>query len=395
MVSSEKKSNYKFIQLDLEDKENLFELCKKENFNEVCNLAAQAGVRYSIENPQAYINSNIVGFLNILEACRTFNISNLSYASSSSVYGLNEEFPFSTSSNVDHPISLYAASKKSNELMAHTYSQLYGIQSTGLRFFTVYGPWGRPDMALFIFTKAALEGKPIKVFNNGDMLRDFTYIDDIVEGISRVIDNPAKPDDKWNGKDPRPSTSSASYKIYNIGNNNPVKLMEFIEAIETKLGIEIKKEFLPLQPGDVPATYADVSDLVNDLNYMPSTSIEEGISNFIDWYKIFITIKMSLKKLQESKIAIIGLGYVGLPLAIEFAKKYPTIGFDISESRTNELNAGYDKTSEIKESDLNQAIKENNFFATTNVSEIKDCNIYIITVPTPIDNNKLPDLGLN
>lgn len=287
LVSSEKKSNYKFIQLDLEDKENLFELCKKENFNAVCNLAAQAGVRYSIENPQAYINSNIVGFLNILEACRTFNISNLSYASSSSVYGLNEEFPFSTSSNVDHPISLYAASKKSNELMAHTYSQLYGIQSTGLRFFTVYGPWGRPDMALFIFTKAALEGKPIKVFNNGDMLRDFTYIDDIVEGISRVIDNPAKPDDKWNGKDPRPSTSSASYKIYNIGNNNPVKLMEFIEAIETKLGIEIKKEFLPLQPGDVPATYADVSDLVNDLNYMPSTSIEEGISNFIDWYKNF------------------------------------------------------------------------------------------------------------
>ena len=235
-VQSSKYPNYKFVQLNLEDRKAVLELFEKEKFDKVVNLAAQAGVRYSIENPFAYIESNINGFINILEGCRHNNVKHLAYASSSSVYGLNEQMPFSTSSNVDHPMSLYAATKKSNELMAHTYSHLYNLPTTGLRFFTVYGPWGRPDMALFLFTKAALEGKTIDVFNNGDMLRDFTYIDDIVEGVVRVTDNPAKSNPNWNGKNPDPSTSSAPYKIYNIGNNNPVKLMDFIEAIEKTLG---------------------------------------------------------------------------------------------------------------------------------------------------------------
>jgi UDP-glucuronate 4-epimerase len=286
-IFSHSYDNYRFIKLNLEDKDALEALFSSEKFDAVCNLAAQAGVRYSLSNPQAYIDSNIVGFLNILESCRHYGVKNLSYASSSSVYGLNETLPFSTDDNVDHPISLYAASKKSNELMAHTYSHLFGIATTGLRFFTVYGPWGRPDMALFLFTKAALEGKPIDVFNHGEMYRDFTYIDDIVEGIVRVIDHPAKSDASWNGKEGRVSTSSAPYKIYNIGNNNPVKLMDFIEAIERKLGCSIQKNFLPLQAGDVPATYADVNDLVEDLGYRPATPIQKGIDKFIDWYMDF------------------------------------------------------------------------------------------------------------
>lgn len=278
---------YSFVKLQLEDRENLFRLFESERFDAVCNLAAQAGVRYSLTNPFAYIDANIVGFINILEACRHHDVKNLSYASSSSVYGLNEELPFSTSDNVDHPISLYAASKKSNELMAHTYSHLYGIATTGLRFFTVYGPWGRPDMALFLFTKAALEKRSIDVFNHGNMLRDFTYIDDIVEGVMRVIEHPAQPNPTWSGKTPDPSSSSAPYKIYNIGNNSPVKLMDFITAIETKLGTTIVKNMLPIQPGDVPATYADVDDLVEDLHYKPQTSIQDGINKFIDWYLEF------------------------------------------------------------------------------------------------------------
>ncbi len=292
ILTSNAHPNYHFIKLDLEDKSNMMDLFKAQKFDAVCNLAAQAGVRYSLTNPDAYIESNIVGFINILEACRHNDVKNLSYASSSSVYGLNEELPFSTDHNVDHPISLYAASKKSNELMAHTYSHLYGISTTGLRFFTVYGPWGRPDMALFLFVKAALEGKSIDVFNNGEMLRDFTYIDDIVEGVIRVIDNPTKSDPSWNGKDGRVSTSSAPYKVYNIGNNNPVKLMDFIKAIEIKLGKTIEKNMMPIQPGDVPATYADVTDLVENLNYKPETPIQEGIDNFVDWYLEFFKEKV-------------------------------------------------------------------------------------------------------
>ena len=290
LTQSSKKANYRFIKLQLEDKDNLDNLFELEQFDSVCNLAAQAGVRYSIENPMAYIDANIIGFINILESCRNNGVKNLSYASSSSVYGLNESYPFSTIDNVDHPMSLYAATKKSNELMAHTYSHLYGISTTGLRFFTVYGPWGRPDMALFLFTKAALEGRFIDVYNYGEMLRDFTYVDDIVEGVTRIIDNPAQPNPEWSGKQPDPSTSSSPYKIYNIGNNDPVKLMDFIEAIENALGKKIQKNMMPLQAGDVPETYANVDDLVRDLDYKPSTSVQKGIDNFVAWYREFFKV---------------------------------------------------------------------------------------------------------
>ncbi len=292
LLQSSKYPNYKFIKLNLEDKENLNKLFEQEKFDKVINLAAQAGVRYSLTNPDAYIDSNIVGFLNILESSRHFDIKHLTYASSSSVYGLNESQPFSTKDSVDHPISLYAASKKSNELMAHTYSHLYNIPTTGLRFFTVYGPWGRPDMALFLFTKAILEERAIDVFNYGNMQRDFTYIDDIVEGVIRVNDNPPKGNPNWSGLNPDPSSSKAPYKIYNIGNNNPVKLMDFIEALEKKIGKVAKKNMLPLQAGDVLSTYADVSDLIKDVGYKPNTTIQEGIDKFVDWYVDFFKIKL-------------------------------------------------------------------------------------------------------
>ena len=289
-VQSTKYENYRFIKFKLEDREAILKLFADEKFDMVCNLAAQAGVRYSLQNPYTYIDSNIVGFINILEGCRHGGVKHLAYASSSSVYGLNEEMPFSVHHNVDHPISLYAASKKSNELMAHTYSYLYGIPTTGLRFFTVYGPWGRPDMALFLFTKAILEGKPIDVYNNGNMQRDFTYIDDIVEGIVRVLDNPPTGNPNWSGKSPDPGTSVAPYRVYNIGNSKPVKLMDFIEAIEESLGRKAVKNFLPLQPGDVPATWADVNDLVENLDYRPNTDIKLGVKRFVEWYKgFFIT----------------------------------------------------------------------------------------------------------
>lgn len=286
-VKSSKFKNYKFIQLKLEDRDAILKLFSGEKFDKVCNLAAQAGVRYSIQNPFTYIDSNINGFLNILEGCRHNGVKHLAYASSSSVYGLNEGMPFSTSHNVDHPISLYAASKKSNELMAHTYSYLYKIPTTGLRFFTVYGPWGRPDMALFLFTKAIIDGKPIDVFNNGNMQRDFTYIDDIVEGIIRVLDNPPQGDSHWSGMQPDPGSSIAPYKVYNIGNSSPVKLIDFIEAIENAIGNKAIKNFLPLQAGDVPATWADVNDLIENFNYRPNTPIQKGVNEFINWYKGF------------------------------------------------------------------------------------------------------------
>lgn len=274
-TSSSKYSGFHFIRMDLEDREQLPKLFAKENFTVVCNLAAQAGVRYSLENPESYIDSNIVGFLNVLECCRNYNIQHLVYASSSSVYGLNKKVPFETTDPVDHPISLYAASKKSNELMAHTYSHLYGFRTTGLRFFTVYGPWGRPDMALFLFTEAIVQGNPIKVFNNGKMERDFTYIDDIVEGVTKIIE------DGYVGTSPERPT----YKIYNIGNSKSVKLMDFIEALEKSLGLEAQKEFLPMQPGDVEKTWANVDDLARDYGYTPDTLVKNGISKFVAWYK--------------------------------------------------------------------------------------------------------------
>ncbi|WP_143414827.1 NAD-dependent epimerase [Geobacillus sp. E263] len=279
-----KYDSFRFFELDLIDQSRLVDLFKTYKFETVINLAAQAGVRYSLVNPTAYINSNLVGFANILEACRHFNIQHLIYASSSSVYGSNTKMPFSEHDNVDHPVSLYAATKKSNELMAHTYSHLYGIPTTGLRFFTVYGPWGRPDMAYFSFTKNILEGKPIKVFNYGNMKRDFTYIDDIVEGIVRLIKRIPEANDSWDRSNPDPATSYAPYRIYNIGNNQPVKLMDFVETLEKLLGKKANIEFLPMQDGDVEATYADITDLHDAVGFKPSTSLEKGLQNFVDWY---------------------------------------------------------------------------------------------------------------
>ena len=280
-------NHFTFIKLDLVDREHLFSLFQQYRFTHVVNLAAQAGVRYSLQNPYAYVDSNLVGFVNILEACRRYPVKHLIYASSSSVYGANAKMPFSTSDNVDHPVSLYAARKKANELMAHTYSHLYEIPTTGLRFFTVYGPWGRPDMAYFSFTKNILEGKPIKVFNHGNMKRDFTYIDDIVEGMVRLLDQPPLPNEQWDRFRPDPSSSYAPYKIYNIGNNQPVNLLDFIETLESLLGVEAKKEFLPMQPGDVEATYADIDDLHRAVGFQPSTSIQEGLRSFVEWYKSY------------------------------------------------------------------------------------------------------------
>lgn len=282
--------NYKHIRMDISKSDQVAKLFEEYHFEAVVNLAAQAGVRYSIENPMAYVDTNIVGFANILEGCRHHKISHLVYASSSSVYGSNTTMPFSIHDNVDHPLSLYAASKKTNELMAHTYSHLYELPTTGLRFFTVYGPWGRPDMALFKFTKAILEGKKIPVFNYGNHLRDFTYIDDIVEGISRVLEKPAKSNLSWNGNEPDPGTSNAPWRIYNIGNNKPVKLMDYIEAIEEALNSKAQKELLPLQMGDVPDTYANIDDLVDDFDYKPSMDVNEGVENFILWYKEYYKV---------------------------------------------------------------------------------------------------------
>jgi UDP-glucuronate 4-epimerase len=275
---------------DLSSRTDMESLFKRYSFDAVVNLAAQAGVRYSLTNPHSYVDTNLVGFVNILEGCRHSRVKHLVYASSSSVYGANTSMPFSVHHNVDHPVSLYAASKKANELMAHTYSHLYELPTTGLRFFTVYGPWGRPDMALFLFTKAMLAGEPINVFNHGRMARDFTYIDDIVEGLYRVIFKIPEPDPNWSGDSPDPATSYCPYRVYNIGNNNKEKLLRYIEVLEDCLGIKATKNMLDMQPGDVPATYADVDDLVRDLDYKPGTSLEFGIARFVEWYKGYYTI---------------------------------------------------------------------------------------------------------
>ena len=282
--------NFTHVNINLEDREGIKHLFEKEKPQGVVNLAAQAGVRYSIENPLAYVDTNLVGFAHILEGCRHNNVEHFVYASSSSVYGSNTNMPFSIHDNVDHPLSLYAATKKANELMAHTYSNLYNLPTTGLRFFTVYGPWGRPDMALFKFTKAMLADEPIPVFNYGKHRRDFTYIDDIVEGVIRVLDRPAPPNPDWDGANPDSGTSKAPWRVYNIGNNSPVELMDYIGALEEALGVEADKEMLPLQDGDVPDTYANVDDLVKEFGYKPDMSVKQGVTNFVKWYKDFYKV---------------------------------------------------------------------------------------------------------
>ncbi len=284
------KPGFTEVRASLEDRAAVDKCFADHKPERVVNLAAQAGVRYSLENPHAYIDANVVGYLNILEGCRHHDVEHLVYASTSSVYGAHTKMPFSIHEHVDHPVSLYAATKKSNELMAHTYAHLFGLPVTGLRFFTVYGPWGRPDMALFMFTKKILAGEPIDVFNYGKHKRDFTYVDDIVEGVKRALDNVATPNENWQGDAPDSATSSAPYRIYNIGNNSPVELERYIAVLEEKLGIEAKRNLLPLQPGDVPDTYADVSDLINDVGYKPDTSIDVGIGNFVEWYKDYYKV---------------------------------------------------------------------------------------------------------
>ncbi|MBF0444903.1 MAG: NAD-dependent epimerase [Magnetococcales bacterium] len=279
------RTGFSHVNMDLEDRDGIGELFKKEKFARVVNLAAQAGVRYSLENPLAYVDTNIVGFAHLLEGCRHNGVKHFVFASSSSVYGANTNMPFSVHNNVDHPLSLYAASKKANELMAHTYAHLFRLPVTGLRFFTVYGPWGRPDMALYLFTKAILAGEAINVFNNGKMRRDFTYIDDIVEGIVRVLDRTPTPNPNWDSDNPDPATSNAPYKIYNIGNNNQVELMDYIKALEDSLGIPAKMNMMGMQPGDVPATWANVDDLMEDVGFRPQTTVQEGISRFVEWYR--------------------------------------------------------------------------------------------------------------
>ncbi|WP_199248600.1 NAD-dependent epimerase [[Phormidium] sp. ETS-05] len=281
------KPGFNFYKLDLADRPAMANFFTNHNFDVVVNLAAQAGVRYSLSNPHAYVDSNLVGFVNVLEGCRHSKVKHLVFASSSSVYGANTKIPFSVHDNVDHPVSLYAASKKANELMAHTYSHLYHLPTTGLRFFSVYGPWGRPDMALFMFTKAILAGEPINVFNYGKMRRDFTYVDDIVEGVVRVIDKIPEPNPNWSGDNPDPGTSLAPYKIYNIGNNQPVELIRFIEVLESCLGKSAEKNMMPIQPGDVPVNYANVDDLENDVGFKPNTPIEVGIKHFVNWYRAY------------------------------------------------------------------------------------------------------------
>jgi len=287
LAQLEGQPGFRFRKLDLADREAAARLFEEERFQHVVHLAAQAGVRYSLTNPHAYVDSNLVAFANVLEGCRHHGVQHLVYASSSSVYGANTRMPFSIHHNVDHPVSLYAATKKANELMAHTYSHLYRLPTTGLRFFTVYGPWGRPDMALYLFTKAIVEGRPIDVFNHGRMRRDFTYIDDIVEGVIRTMDRVPQPNPQWSGDDPDPPTSNAPYRIYNIGNNQPVELLHLISTLEECLGKEATKNMLPMQPGDVPETYADVDDLTRDVGFKPSTPIEEGVAKFVEWYRSY------------------------------------------------------------------------------------------------------------
>ncbi|WP_416826524.1 nucleotide sugar dehydrogenase [Ectobacillus polymachus] len=367
--------NFTFIEASLEDDKAIKKIFSEHSMPIVVHLAAQAGVRYSLEKPEAYISSNIVGFMNILEACRHHHVEHLIYASSSSVYGSNTKMPFSVQDRVDNPISLYAATKKANELMAHTYSHLYNLKTTGLRFFTVYGPWGRPDMALFKFTKSILEGLEIDVYNHGEMKRDFTYIDDIIEGIYRLI--------KKDGAKTSLGEPVVPYKLYNIGNNQPVELMKFISVLEDKLGRKAKKNYLPIQAGDVPETYANIDDLMQDVGFRPNTPIDRGIEQFVQWYKSYYKISTN-----KRKVGVVGLGYVGLPVALAFGKIFPVVGFDINSKRIEELKMHIDRTGEVSSNELQTSYIE----FTTNEKKLSECDFIIVTVPTPIDSKKNPDL---
>ncbi|WP_079477796.1 nucleotide sugar dehydrogenase [Halobacillus salinus] len=366
---------FTFYNVHLEKAEQVKQVFESHDISVVVNLAAQAGVRHSIDQPLDYIDSNIYGFLNILEACRYHKVDHLLYASSSSVYGSNTELPFSTKQRVDEPLSLYAATKSANELMAHTYSHLFQLPTTGLRFFTVYGPWGRPDMALFKFTKSILDDEPIDVYNNGKMKRDFTYVDDIVEGIFRLLYEVPTEEQK------KTHECLAPAYVYNIGNNKPTELMKFVSLIEEKVGKKAKRNYLPMQPGDVQETYADVSELAERVGFQPSTPIEKGISEFVDWY-------MDYYGKKATKVGVVGLGYVGLPVAHAFGEKDDVIGFDINEKRISQLQKNFDVTGELTENQL----KQSNIQFTSNPERLKECNFIIVTVPTPIDEANQPDL---
>jgi nucleotide sugar dehydrogenase len=367
--------NFSFYKISLESAEKMNQLFEEHNIGIVVNLAAQAGVRHSLDHPEDYINSNIVGFLHILEACRHHHIDHLIYASSSSVYGSNKTLPFTTSQRIDEPLSLYAATKCANELMAHTYSYLFELPTTGLRFFTVYGPWGRPDMALFKFTSAILNGEPIDIYNQGDMMRDFTYVDDIVEGIVKLLHEP--PDEKQR----QTNRSNAPACVFNIGNNQPTNLMTFISLIEKKLGKDAIRNYLPMQPGDVKNTFADIEDLHEKIGFSPSIAIEEGIERFIDWY-------LEYYGHRKKKLGVVGLGYVGFPVAAAFSKHEQVIGFDIKQKRIEELRLGIDSTGELTKEQVHQL----NIEYTTDPNKLSECDFIIVTVPTPIDEANKPDL---
>ncbi|MFB5661897.1 nucleotide sugar dehydrogenase [Alteribacillus sp. HJP-4] len=365
---------FTFYKVDIKEKAAIEQIFSNHQIDRVIHLAAQAGVRYSLDHPDIYVEANVQGFLNILEACRHQEIKHLLYASSSSVYGANSQLPFSVEQRVDEPLSLYAATKRANELMAHTYSHLFNIPSTGLRFFTVYGPWGRPDMALFHFTKSILNEKTINIFNDGSMKRDFTYIDDIIEGIYRLL--PISPV-SYQRKD---SFSIAPAKVYNIGNNQPVELMAFIETIEKKLGKKAKKKYLPLQPGDVTETFADVGSLSAVTGFKPSTSINEGVGRFVEWY-------LNYYEKNSGKVGVVGLGYVGLPTAVAFGEKEEVIGLDCNKERIAQLNEY--QTGEVEAELLQKAA----ITFTTDAEKLKECNFIIVTVPAPINKAKQPDLS--
>lgn len=432
-------AHFRFVKRDLADREGMAGLFAEGAFDRVVHLAAQAGVRYSLDHPHTYVDSNLVGFMNILEGCRHHGTGHLVFASSSSVYGANTRMPFATSQNVDHPVSLYAATKKANELMAHAYAHLYGLPVTGLRFFTVYGPWGRPDMALYLFAEAMMEGRPIDVYNQGKMKRDFTYVDDVVEGITRLLDQPPKPDPEWTGEAPNPATSAAPYRVYNIGGSQPVELMRFVETVEDALGVKAKKNLLPMQPGDVPATYADVDDLAEATGFRPSTSLEEGIRRSMAWYKSYrasggdgsapaaalngqgayanqpasngspagsrtegaaergAEAKAALLERIRQKdvtLGIIGLGYVGLPLAVVFAEAgFRVVGFDVDERKTEAIRRGESYIEDVPTERLRPLVEEGLVTATTDFGGLADCDTVSICVPTPLRKTRDPDIS--